>query len=61
MPIKEYKCLDCETIMFEKWIGIDEEVKCRKCGRILKPLISKSSFVLKGGGWACSGYSKEKK
>ena len=61
MPIREYQCNQCNTDVFEKYVGMNEEVRCIECGRVLKPLMSKSTFALKGGGWACSGYTKEKK
>jgi len=58
--IREYKCDNCSREIFEKYVHMFEEVYCRNCGRQLKPLLSKSSFILKGGGWGCSGYSKNK-
>ena len=61
MPIHEYQCVHCNTDIFEKYVGMNEDVKCISCKRKLKPLLSQSSFILKGGGWACSGYSKKDK
>ena len=57
MPIHEYSCCDRR---FEKIVRLDEKIYCDKCKKEVKPLISKSTFMLKGGGWACSGYNKEK-
>jgi len=56
----EYKCEYCDH-MWEEQHGIsDEPVKvCPKCKKeSAKRLISGgTSFVLKGGGWASSGYN----
>jgi predicted nucleic acid-binding Zn ribbon protein len=37
----------------------DREKICPVCGGTSQRLISNTSFVLKGGGWYASGYSKE--
>jgi len=58
MPIREYSCCDRE---FEKLVNINEDIYCEICNKKIEPSISKSTFLLKGGGWACSGYSKEEK
>ena len=55
MPIYEYLCTDtgCNN-KFEVFQKIDEPKfeYCPHCtNKSLKKLISKSSFVLKGGGW----------
>lgn len=59
----EYHCKDCDS----SWISnIDEKNKLCECAstnlekRSPKPkkLISLSSFTLKGGGWASTGYNK---
>jgi len=61
VPIYEYQCPkeDCggrvEKLL--KTFEMNESVKCPKCGRPMKRMISKSSFLLKGGGWASDGYS----
>ena len=61
MPIYEYQCGKCKKIKevihsarFEHFI------RCTKCMSQMKKIISKSSFVLKGGGWANDGYSSKK-
>ena len=64
MPIHEYKCTneECQKFdeEFEAMMKInDSPAKCLKCGEELERLISKSSFHLKGGGWAEDGYSKK--
>ncbi len=60
MPIYEYCCEDCRQI-FEEWQKDfqDREKICPVCGGTSQRLISNTSFVLKGGGWFASGYSKE--
>jgi putative FmdB family regulatory protein len=63
MPIYEYACEKCEH-EFEKEQRItDDPVKtCPKCrSRKVKKLISRTSFVLKGGGWYADAYSSTKK
>ena len=60
MPIYEYCCEDCRQI-FEEWQKDfkDREKVCPVCGGTSQRLISNTSFVLKGGGWYASGYSKD--
>ena len=60
MPIYEYSCDTCGE-KFEKLLRpsqINEySPDCPKCNsKEVKKLISKSSFTLKGGGWASEGY-----
>ena len=62
----EYRCRVCKHVT-EIRQGIHEDhervLYCPFCKRIrpVKRLISKTSFVLKGGAWAKDGYTKEKK
>lgn len=60
MPIYEYCCEDCRQI-FEEWQKDfqDRDKTCPVCGGRSERLISNTSFVLKGGGWYASGYSKD--
>ena len=60
MPIYEYTCEDCHQI-FEEWQKDfqDRAKTCPVCGGAAHRLISSTSFVLKGGGWYASGYTKE--
>lgn len=60
MPIYEYCCEDCRQI-FEEWQKDfqDRDKVCPVCGGTAQRLISTTSFVLKGGGWYASGYSKD--
>lgn len=60
MPIYEYTCEDCHQI-FEEWQKDfqDRPKTCPVCGGSAHRLISSTSFVLKGGGWYASGYTKD--
>ena len=59
MPVYEYECQKCgkRTEKIQK-ITEDSFKECfeEKCIGKLKKLISRTSFVLKGGGWAADGY-----
>lgn len=59
MPIYEYECAKCEKVA-EVWQSITGagDVKCPECFETMKRIISKSSFQLKGTGWAKHGYTK---
>ena len=57
MPLYTYKCEKCNI---EKEILVkdkDVSILCSKCVSIMKRLITKSSFVLKGTGWEKDGYA----
>jgi putative FmdB family regulatory protein len=62
MPIYEYRCRNCEH-EFEKIQKIsDRPVRtCPACGGRTEKLVSRSAFVLKGGGWYAQGYSRSGK
>jgi putative FmdB family regulatory protein len=53
MPVYEYQCSACQhEFEREQRISEDPVKKCPKCGKLkVKRLISRTSFVLKGGGW----------
>ncbi|MFP3982673.1 MAG: FmdB family zinc ribbon protein [Desulfurivibrionaceae bacterium] len=61
MPIYEYECEKCQKIT-EKWQNITEDplTTCPECQGLLKKVISRTSFHLKGGGWFADGYSNGK-
>lgn len=61
MPIYEFEC-KC-GILKEELVSIGTEtINCEKCGKEMKKIISRSSFHLKGSGWAFDNYGlKEKK
>lgn len=61
MPYYDYHCDECGE--FEIFQSIIEPVllDCPKCNELglkkpIKRLISRSSFILKGGGWGNEGY-----
>lgn len=60
MPIYEYSCEECHQI-FEEWQKDfkDREKACPVCGGSAQRLVSSTSFILKGGGWYASGYTKD--
>ena len=51
MPLYEFECTDCGV--FERAVPIAErhDVRCA-CGSLAKLLISRTSFLLIGGGWS---------
>lgn len=64
MPIYEYSCSSCEkTIDVLQKVSDPAPEKCESCGKegTLSRLVSKTSFVLKGGGWYSDLYSSTKK
>ncbi|MFP6579777.1 MAG: zinc ribbon domain-containing protein [Myxococcota bacterium] len=63
MPIYEYRCDKCEhEFEREQRITADPVKTCPACrSRRVKRLISRTSFVLKGGGWYSDLYSSGSK
>jgi putative FmdB family regulatory protein len=62
MPVYEYQCKACDH-EFEREQRISDKPvkKCPSCGAMqAKRLISRTSFVLKGGGWYNDLYSSSK-
>ena len=59
MPIYEYRCCDCNQV-FEEWQKDFEnrDIPCPSCGGKSERLISNTSFILKGGGWYVTDYSR---
>ncbi|MFO0748877.1 MAG: zinc ribbon domain-containing protein [Myxococcota bacterium] len=58
MPIYEYRCEKCGTVI-EKMQRMSDAplVHCDACGEdALKKMISQTSFVLKGSGWYATDY-----
>ncbi len=64
MPIYEYSCKSCEkTIDVLQKVSDPTPETCTACGAqgTLSKVVSRSSFVLKGGGWYSDLYSSTKK
>lgn len=63
MPTYEYLCEKCDHEFEREQRISDPPVKtCPECrSRKVKKLISRTSFVLKGGGWYSDLYSSSKK
>jgi putative FmdB family regulatory protein len=63
MPIYEYTCEQCgKLIDVLQKMGDPAPAKCESCGAEgkLTRVVSKTSFVLKGGGWYSDLYSSKK-
>lgn len=59
--IREFECEKCNNTV-EVWENFDTiPLCCNKCGGKIKKIISKSSFVLKGSGWAFDNYGSKTK
>ncbi len=61
MPIYEFRCPSCGR-QFEELRKVDDRdrpARCpsESCAREAVRLVSRTSFDLKGGGWAKDGYS----
>lgn len=59
MPIYEYECRPCKE-RFERLLSYKESDKpqrCVKCGKEARKQVSRTSFALKGNGWASDGYA----
>lgn len=60
MPVYEFECP--EGTITEKFVPMDTKtIKCPKCSKRAKKIISTCTFKLKGGGWYADGYSSTKK
>ncbi len=64
MPIYEYSCQSCgKTIDVLQKVSDPTPAACTACGTegSLSRVVSRTSFVLKGGGWYSDLYSSTKK
>ena len=61
MPVYEYECLCCQNVFdVEQSIKSESIATCPRClVSTKKRLISRSSFSLKGEGWASDNYSSK--
>lgn len=58
--IKEYKCDTCGNVV-EVWERFDKvPEKCPLCSGIMKRIISKTTFHLKGYGWYATEYGSNR-
>jgi putative FmdB family regulatory protein len=60
MPIYEFRCPGGTITAKLVKVGT-EEIKCPKCHRKAKKIISPCTFELKGSGWYADGYSSNNK
>ncbi|MFN7964421.1 MAG: zinc ribbon domain-containing protein [Acidobacteriota bacterium] len=62
MPIYEYQCQSCQRVIeVLQQMSAKPLKKCESCGGRLDKLLSRTAFVLKGGGWYSDGYGGAKK
>lgn len=55
MPLYEFEC-ECGNAS-DRLVPMGTVViKCEDCGKDMKKIISRSSFILKGPGWAFDNY-----
>lgn len=61
MPVYSYKCLSCNHA-FDRWHRTHGEAPphCPECAGEVKKQISRTSFELKGEGWAKDNYGLKK-
>ena len=59
MPIYEYRCKSCgRHVEIIQKVGERPRRKCESCGGRLEKLVSRTAFLLKGGGWYSEGYTR---
>jgi len=59
MPIYEYRCRKCGQVIEAMQSIHDRPLrKCSSCKGSLEKIISRTAFMLKGGGWYAEGYTK---
>jgi putative FmdB family regulatory protein len=59
MPVYEFKC-ECGNETESLVPMHTKTIECEECGKDMKKIISRSSFILKGSGWAFDGYGSVK-
>lgn len=57
MPLYEYECTQCgcRVEVIQK-VSDPPQKKCKKCGGVLKKLVSSSAIQFKGSGWYITDY-----
>jgi putative FmdB family regulatory protein len=58
MPIYEYRCEKCGDFEEMQRITDSPLVRCPRCKRKVRRLISNTSFQLKGSGWYVTDYAR---
>lgn len=59
MPLYEYRCEDCRSVLEVLQRLNEEPLKiCPKCGGQLTKLISRSAIQFKGTGWYITDYAR---
>ncbi len=62
MPIYEYRCRRCgHTLEVIQKFSDPPRRKCPECSGRLERLVSRTAFILKGGGWYADDYTKKPK
>lgn len=58
MPVYEYECTECQSVIeVQQKLADSPLASCPECQGPVTKLMSMSSFQLKGGGWYADGYS----
>ena len=58
MPVYEYECTECQSVIeLQQKISDPPLASCPECEGPVRKLMSMSSFQLKGGGWYADGYA----
>jgi putative FmdB family regulatory protein len=60
MPLYELKCEQCNEVKEYLCRYEDKPKECEHCKSELKPVVSKTSFELKGSGWYVTDYKGQK-
>jgi putative FmdB family regulatory protein len=56
MPLYEYKCDECGALI-ERLMRVNEQAPdCERCDGEMSKQVSRSSFTLRGSGWARDNY-----
>jgi len=58
MPVYEYECPTCQSVIEVQQKIADQPLSsCPECQSPVRKLMSMTSFQLKGGGWYADGYA----
>jgi len=46
MPVFDFKCPSCHHKLVDEFVHYyDDEIKCKRCGAVMKKLVSKGKFI----------------